>query len=46
MTLQDHVIKGSCGFIEQPFKITHHPAKFNYDAHSCSKDIRIFICLK
>ena len=39
VTLQDHVIKGSCDFIEETIKISHHLAKFGCNRHSCNRDI-------
>ena len=44
MTLQEHVIKGSYDFMEEPFKISHHPAKFGCYRDSYKRDIRISVC--
>ena len=42
--LQDHAIERSCGFVEERFKISHHPAKFGCKKHSCNKDIQVLVC--
>ena len=39
VTLQENVIKGSCNIIEEPIKISNHPAKFGCNRHSCIRDI-------
>ena len=38
VTLQNHMIKGSCDFMEEPIKISHHPHKFG-----CTRTIAVTI---
>ena len=44
VTLEDHLIKQSCGFIEELIKISHDPANFDCTSHFCSRDIQVFVC--
>ena len=39
------MIKVSCEFIEEPIKVSHHPAKCGCNKHSCSRrDVSVCVC--
>ena len=43
VTLQDHVIKGSCDFIDGDLLASRHPAKFGGHRHCCNGDILFLV---
>ena len=44
VTLQDHMINGSCDFMVRTLMLGHHPAKSCGHGHCGSEDIMILVC--